>query len=656
MKKGLLVVLISFLLIPAVKAAPGDTTIVVAHQEVDMTWYGPYDQWTVFPSTGTYAKVVMEYTMGCASTGCSDWDYTTSIHARIKTGILDSTVASIDTVGGVIDTTWQVFEVLDQYELGRAITPYGGYMANGSNGYNNNWEHRFYYDVTDYQSLLRDSVQMRAFYSGWSSGFSAGVKFYFIEGTPPRDVLSISNIINRSFNYQNLATVDSLYLTPTMHSILPNAQGSAMRVITSGHGFDNNVYCAEFCVRNYLIDVDGQQQVSQSMWRDDCGLNPIYPQGGTWLYDRANWCPGSKATGYWHDLTSSLTPGQTHEIDMSLSGYNWSGTQAPSYIMSAVLFQYGGHNRTLDAAIETILAPSLQEEYARLNPVCGNATIELKNYGSTPLTSVTLSYSGGGGPLSTTWTGNLAFGESEIVNLPLGWHSNLFPATFEVEITDVNGQGLDDLAWNNSQETPFDVIDTWPKDVLLELRTNTMGWQTDWTLEDAFGTVLYSGDNLSNNTLYRDTFNLTVGCYHLRVNDAGKNGLSWWADNEGTGYCRVREVGGSIVKIFKADFGTRIDFEFQVTSAFSNTEEDQFVLDVYPNPTRGLFSVDYALNRADEALLQILSMQGQVVRKAHFEAALNQRWEVDLSNEPKGVYLLQIQTTEYSSYRKVVVQ
>ena len=32
----------------------------------------------------------------------------------------------------------------------------------------------------------------------------------------------------------------------------------------------------------------------------------LYPQGGTWVYDRANWCPGDKATTRNHELTSYL--------------------------------------------------------------------------------------------------------------------------------------------------------------------------------------------------------------------------------------------------------------------------------------------------------------------------------------------------------------
>ncbi|MBA3901295.1 MAG: hypothetical protein H0X62_13995, partial [Bacteroidetes bacterium] len=61
-------------------AAPGDTSKVKVHDKVDMTWYGNYDQWGEFPDgTKTYHKILMHYTMGCATAGCSDWDYTTQI-------------------------------------------------------------------------------------------------------------------------------------------------------------------------------------------------------------------------------------------------------------------------------------------------------------------------------------------------------------------------------------------------------------------------------------------------------------------------------------------------------------------------------------------------------------------------------------------------
>lgn len=356
-------------------AADGDTTTVRAHDSRDIGWWGAYDDWGVFPSAGpSYRKVLMHFTMGCASTGCSDWDYTVQIDLRHRTGVLDSTLQQAPnfTVNGEqvpslsytsehtfttswngtsVDTLWAdtlvlvlygdaenpleptatlqvfpadltyeefdeqgnvtatqgfteegllelsltdvytVFEVIDDYELGRAITPYGGYMASGQQGYNNNWTHTFTYDVTAYQHLLQDSVEFRAFYGGWSSGFSVTLDFEMIEGTPPMDVLRVSRVYDSGpggFNYASSGGFEANSLPSKDIELLEETQGAVARMFVTGHGqageFTPGIY--------YYVRVNGTTMGQQEVWKGDCGMNAIYPQGGTWVYDRANWCPG----------------------------------------------------------------------------------------------------------------------------------------------------------------------------------------------------------------------------------------------------------------------------------------------------------------------------------------------------------------------------
>ena len=74
-------------------AENGDTTYVQVHDNTDMTWYGHYKDWGEFPSGDeSYRKVLMHFTMGCASTGCSGWDYDVHILMRNRTGVLDSNI------------------------------------------------------------------------------------------------------------------------------------------------------------------------------------------------------------------------------------------------------------------------------------------------------------------------------------------------------------------------------------------------------------------------------------------------------------------------------------------------------------------------------------------------------------------------------------
>ena len=40
--------------------------------------------------------------------------------------------------------------------------------------------------------------------------------------------------------------------------------------------------------------------------------------GGTWPYDRAGWCPGTKVDEYIFELTNLVNPGQTITIDYEI--------------------------------------------------------------------------------------------------------------------------------------------------------------------------------------------------------------------------------------------------------------------------------------------------------------------------------------------------
>ena len=89
--KKLNLILIFFAFIHNVFA--GDTTTIRIHDQTDMTWYGNYDEWGVLPDASKkYRKIYLHYTMGCATGGCSDWDYTTQIFVKHRTGEIDSSL------------------------------------------------------------------------------------------------------------------------------------------------------------------------------------------------------------------------------------------------------------------------------------------------------------------------------------------------------------------------------------------------------------------------------------------------------------------------------------------------------------------------------------------------------------------------------------
>jgi hypothetical protein len=99
-----------------------------------------------------------------------------------------------------------------------------------------------------------------------------------------------------------------------------NAVGAKVRVITTGHGQGNTDNCAEFCPKEHTVVVNGTPHVF-TPWRDDCAQNPCSPQGGTWRFNRAGWCPGDKVVPWDLDITGEIVPGDSVKLNYNVEEY-----------------------------------------------------------------------------------------------------------------------------------------------------------------------------------------------------------------------------------------------------------------------------------------------------------------------------------------------
>jgi len=413
------------------------------------------------------------------------------------------------------------------------------------------------------------------------------------------------------------------------------------------------------------------------MWRDDCGFNPIYPQGGTWIYNRANWCPGDKTSIYEHDLTPYVTPGSPADLDIDIESYFWSGTQSPYYIYSVQLVTYRDYNYMTDAAVLDIIQPSTADPHKRLNPSCGQPVFMLKNEGENPLTSVDVEYGvTGGGTCTYTWTGNLPFAQSEEVTLPTMNWTGYDPSdqTFNIKIVNVNG-GTDDNPLNDEMSSSFEVpIATYPPDLKIRIQTNNRGFESGYVLTNADGVIINERavGSLGNNMVYEDEVNLTPDCYILRIFDSGGDGLQWWANTaQGNGSAFIfRADVPFALKTFQPDFGSEIHYEFTIGSlggiphsgnCTSVGNEDIAIQDsqlsVLPNPNEGLFTVALQDVNMANAQLSVLNLLGQSVHETNLgniQGAFAQN--VDVRHLPKGLYLVNVKYDGGQLSRKVLVE
>ncbi|MGB3075623.1 MAG: peptide-N-glycosidase F-related protein, partial [Chitinophagales bacterium] len=562
---------------------------------------------------------------------------------------IDSSLVNPDSTLSLVYYDWynkypQVF----RFELARYITPYG---INLSLGDGFTWT----FDVSDYRPLLADTVHLNA--GNWQELLD--VKFLMIEGTPPRDVLSVQNLWNGGFNYGQPSDPIENHLQPLTINLPSTAVNTRWKSRVTGHGMDTPQNCAEFCSKTHYYKVNGVQQYSKAVWRNNCDLNPVYPQGGTWIYDRANWCPGAEVWTYDWELTPFTTAGTAVTLDHDVQTYTNTGGW-DYYQIEDQLITYGAPNFTLDVSLEEILSPSTDQMWGRMNPVCTNPIVKIRNTGSTTLTSLTITYGlDGATPSVYNWTGELKITEEATITLStFEWVSNA--TTFNVSVSKPNG-GNDEYALNNSRTSHFIYPVVMPDQFYIELKTNNWSDENKYTLKDESGNILINKTGLDPNIIYRDTVTLDAGCYKFELTDSGEDGLTWWANPaQGNGYVRFRKTtNGSIIKNFNSDFGGQVYQQFTVGLTTGTGEylfTDKTMVDVYPNPTDGHFFIDISLAQRKDGKVEITDLVGQSVYNYEFKNSTAEGIEVDLSHLSHGVYFVTLVSGNDHITKKVMVQ
>lgn len=553
------------------------------------------------------------------------------------------------------------FEIIHDVELARYITPYGIQFDLGPNGFT------WIYDVTDYQQYLHGLVDLAAH----NTQELIDLKFAFIKGIPPRDVIKREPIWSefKSYNFGQMAADAVLQAKPVVLS--DTADMFKIKTRMSGHGQVGDYACCEWVNNSHQIKVDGVPRFNWSIWDAMvCGDNPNISQGGTWPYAREGWCPGDLVKEFEFELTPFVTPGDTVSLDYAINAVPATdpGQAGGNYIAAYDLISYSAPNFQNDAAIVDVLNPNNYEYYSKWNPSCQNPRVILKNTGAQPLTSCRifcwLDY---GSNLVYDWTGNLGFLEQTVVEIPVTdmnwWYEQDSSYTFTTWVADVNGIiGPDQYNQNSLMTVKYDAPERIDGPFFIWLTTNNKATENSYQLLDHAGTVIFERNNLQNTTQYKDTFDLAPGCYSIIIEDTDHDGLAFWyssqVEGETSGQMRLRQVGGSYIEFFPGDFGRYHRYDFTVGFTLDVPENVQAPkIAVYPNPGAGLTTIELSGQLNGAASLQILDLTGRPLYQEQMHATSDFAESfIDMSKYPCGTYLIEIQTPSGTYAQKFIRQ
>lgn len=632
----------TLLLSLAANASSGDTTHIRSHDGIliqtdPSKGHTEYPQWAVFPSEGkSWRKMYVELTMKCPpGMTCGEWDYINAIHIGKRHH------------GKTRDTL--------NWEVARFITAYGLQFTN-------TWSHTWRWDITDFASLFHDSIEVWYQHTGYEAkngrGWIIDIDFTMIEGPMPRRIIGVKQTLHGTVGYGNDSLFSARIPTDTF-KVGGNTHYVRYKIIQTGHGNDGIDGCGEFCAKHRYVILDGKAVDTSLVWRDDCGANAVYPQAGTWIYDRANWCPGADVKEYNYDFKTE--PGATHSLDMEMESYQGGG----NYYLTLYRIEYDHNQFQHDISIEEILKPSDESQYLRVNPSCGAPEIKIKNTGSEHVKDIWFSYGWKGfEQYRFHWTGDLAPEESELTELPAIQGIAAVGTPFQVRVVWVNQRKDENESNNIIQSVPQVRVPQMAGKFVIILRTNNAASETYYTLKKADGTLIFQRGNLPNNTLFKDTMNLPDGCYLLNLMDDGdppaayalnEDGLGWWANNyDGTGLFQLRAASGNVlIKNFPVDFGTGYWYQFQVGPDPAPSDEKP-ELKLYPNPAESEVLIDLGMNTNETLNIKFYDRIGRVVLDESRSGNLDALQYVSLNQLTSGIYIAKIQIGSKVLTQKII--
>ncbi len=528
-----------------------DTVVVQAFTFDDPSpegWGKSYRGKFMFPQgPRKWEKILMVKSLKCDSATkgdkypCGEWDYLTHTVLFRPLG---------DTV--------------EAFQLGSFVTPYGKRLWMGGE---QGWT--WIYDLTDYATLLNGLVDIE---SGNNQEL-LDLKFLLIPGTPPRDIIAVENIYPfGKYKYEHIS--DDSLLTKRKLYLRDDAAAYILRARISGHGHAGPRNCCEWDSKTHTYYINDWDHFRWNVWKD-CGFNPIYPQGGTWPFDRAGWCPGTKVDEYNFELTKIVNPGDSILFDYGIEPYKDNGEKEGEFRMSHQLISYGPPNFELDVRVEDIIAPSLNDAYSRVNPICDNPIIVIRNTGKYPLKTLDIFYRiKGQEEMKYQWNGNLEFMEKEEVCLPQpDWSAISENPVFEVWIESPNGSE-DQYSANNYLYSAFKTASVLPEEFNLYIETNDKGRarENSYFISNDLGEILYEREVFEDSVTYNDKIKLVPGCYEFRLTDDMEDGMNrhWWYRNSNpelvgrNGKIEIRSMEGDTLHAFPYDFGQELLFRFRV--------------------------------------------------------------------------------------------
>ncbi len=417
-------------------------------------------------------------------------------------------------------------------------------------------------DLELWQSWLRKDKNIYLVPSDSDLSFKVNARLSAEEGPAGFAIKAIiplwqSNLEGFKYGKEGISSAD----LPSKQLNIPQGTNAAfISVLVSG-----NQSAPQSSGRFYFLKLNDEEIARRSIWRDDCGLNPIFPQHDGWFVERPNWCPGLQVHPIRHFFDKTQLAKNDLKLDLVFQSDLNQTSGIDAFVVSSVLFALQVDEQEPQIAISEILAPNTNIWHQRYNPICGTPVILIQNRGMEPIEEITFNY---GYNFQTDnkfrWNGELGFLEEEIIYLPsINWYfyeNDDEPENFTVHVSTVNGL---EKAFSGAKKTSqMALADVFPYKLKFDIITDHNGYQNGLEIFNDNGDPFFISGDLKPDTMYQFQLNFVPGCYEMIFYDLDGNGVKL---NNNLPVLRILDQKKNTeLKRFEPDFGTEIREQFMI--------------------------------------------------------------------------------------------
>ena len=348
---------------------------------------------------------------------------------------------------------------------------------------------------------------------------------------------------------------------------------------------------------------------------------------GQWGFEISTTSSGS----FVNETFTYTIPSDYNGVDVNLSELNVIAfiSETQQNIISGAEYTptFDGLEYSNDAAILGI------EE--NLNGNCGDSAspvVVIQNSGYDNLTNFSIEYSiNNGNTQSHNWSGSLGSLASTSIELPAINYSPSDTNSINITISD------DDNNQNNSNNFYFNQSSSYDTAIVtLNLVTDNYASETSWQLTDSSGYIIAQNGSLSNASTYSTEIEIPTSdeCYTFTINDTYGDGICC---GYGVGSYSITDDSGNTI-ISGGEFSSVDTSTFRVGETLGINSIFENDLNIFPNPSNGVFNIKTSLNNST---YKIYNLIGQQAKSGLIKNGANL---IDLRNSIDGVYFMTIQT------------